>query len=205
MPENAKGIDVSHFQGAIDWKAVKGAGVSFAYAKCSGDRDDPQFAANWKGMKRAGVVRGAYLFLMPQLDPVTQADRFLNLVQQAGGWEKGRDLPHCLDVETFRGRSPAGMVKLISECAKPLEDAMGRRVVIYCSRGQWDESVGGGFEGHPLWIANYTTAPQPTLAKAWKSWVLWQYSDHAHYAGVNPGADADYFNGDLAALEAFIQ
>lgn len=178
------------------------AGVQFAYAKATeGDRlIDPRFARNWDGMKTAGIVRGAYHFLLPNLDPGDQARHFLKVAHH----EKG-DLPPCLDVETFGIKTPPQMQKLISEWLKPVEQVIGRRCVIYCSRGQWDESVGEGFEGHPLWIAHYTTAPEPHLATHWTEWTFWQYSDRTHYDGVDAGADADRFNGNFDALRAFAE
>ena len=69
------GPDVSHYQGAINWPAVKSAGVGFAIAKATEGASyvDPQFKANWDGMKSAGVrVRGAYHFGHPNTDAVAQ-------------------------------------------------------------------------------------------------------------------------------------
>ena len=71
----AQGIDVSHYSGDIDWTTVQGTGVDFAFAKATEGTDftDPQFAANWAGMQDAGVVRGAYHYFHPELDPDMQA------------------------------------------------------------------------------------------------------------------------------------
>src|SRR5262245_24710768 len=61
------GIDVSHWQGAIDWAQVKASGRAFAIAKATEGTTfvDPSFAANWAGMKQQGVVRSAYHFFHP--------------------------------------------------------------------------------------------------------------------------------------------
>ena len=60
-----QGIDVSYFQGDIDWQKVGDAGVHFAYIKATegGDRLDPKFIDNWRAAKQAGVARGAYHFM----------------------------------------------------------------------------------------------------------------------------------------------
>src|SRR5262249_19644402 len=60
-----QGIDVSYWQGDIDWEKVRDAGVSFTYIKATegGDRIDPKFLENWEGAKRAGIARGAYHFI----------------------------------------------------------------------------------------------------------------------------------------------
>ena len=76
------GPDVSHYQGAINWPSVKSAGVGFAIAKATegGSYVDPQFKANWDGMKSAGVpVRGAYHFGHPNTDAVSQVSLSLSL------------------------------------------------------------------------------------------------------------------------------
>jgi len=67
----AYGIDVSAYQGRIDWQRVAGQHVSFAYIKASegGDFVDRRFAANWSGASRAGVPHGAYHFLALQAGP----------------------------------------------------------------------------------------------------------------------------------------
>ena len=60
-----QGIDVSYWQGDIDWQKVRDAGVQFAFIKATegGDHIDPKFLDNWQAAKRAGVARGAYHFM----------------------------------------------------------------------------------------------------------------------------------------------
>src|SRR5262249_34286320 len=75
-----KGIDVSHYQGTIDWAAVNDGGIGFAFMKATEGLTfvDSTFAANWSGAKAHGVVRGAYHFFRPQDDGIQQADFFLS-------------------------------------------------------------------------------------------------------------------------------
>src|SRR5581483_7236413 len=63
-PNNPKGIDVSHYQGTINWTSVKNSGVSFAFIKATEGLTikDQDFDANWAGAKAVGIVRGAYHF-----------------------------------------------------------------------------------------------------------------------------------------------
>ena len=107
------GIDVSHWDGAIVWSQVAGAGIKWGYAKAteSTNYTDPTFATNWSGMKANGVFRGAYHFFHPNLDGKAQADYFLGVV----GTLAPGDLPPMLDWEVSSGatggcsrsRSPA--------------------------------------------------------------------------------------------------
>jgi lysozyme len=75
------GIDVSHYQGSVDWATVAGGGERFGFAKASEGvsgtgSSDPYFADNWSGMRAAGILRGAYHFYHPKDDPTAQAHNF---------------------------------------------------------------------------------------------------------------------------------
>jgi lysozyme len=72
------GIDVSKWQGEIDWSKVANSGVRFAYIKATEGTGytDPCFAVNWQSAKSAGVLRGAYHFFHPRLDARSQAKTF---------------------------------------------------------------------------------------------------------------------------------
>src|SRR5437899_3151687 len=86
-----EGIDVSHWDGTVDWAQVAGSGRAWAIAKATEGVTflDPAFAANWAGMKAAGLVRGAYHFFRPAHGGVEQADWYLSKV---GAFAAG-DLP----------------------------------------------------------------------------------------------------------------
>ncbi len=106
-PSRLLGIDVSHYQGVVNWGAVKAAGCSFAFAKATEGTGivDSEFAANWSGMKAAGLARGAYHFFHPSEDAAAQASRFLATVQLQPG-----DLPPVIDVEVSDGADNATVV-----------------------------------------------------------------------------------------------
>ncbi|HEV3471189.1 MAG TPA: GH25 family lysozyme, partial [Pyrinomonadaceae bacterium] len=106
-PSRLLGIDVSHYQGGVNWEAVKAAGCAFAFAKATEGAGvtDPFFHANWAGMKAAGLLRGAYHFFRPAQDAAQQAAHFLSTVQLQPG-----DLPPVLDVETADGVAGADLV-----------------------------------------------------------------------------------------------
>src|SRR5689334_1580650 len=88
-----QGIDVSHYQGVIDWNQVAEAGTAFVFIKATEGTSyvDPQFQDNWSGAKAAGLLRGAYHFFQPGEDPQQQAEYFLSVVQTVPG-----DLPPVL-------------------------------------------------------------------------------------------------------------
>src|SRR5947208_9300956 len=73
------GLDVSDYNGVIDWKTVSGAGFAFAFARVGdGTNEDSSFDANYAGLQAAGMVRGAYQFFNPSQDPVAQANLCLS-------------------------------------------------------------------------------------------------------------------------------
>lgn len=112
------GIDVSMWQGTIDWASVAGAGTAFAYARASlgSGYTDPTFDANHDGAKSNGLYFGAYHFARPDLSGgQQQADFFLD---RARVTRDGRTLPPMLDLEwgpasvpTCFGLSPSHMVE----------------------------------------------------------------------------------------------
>src|SRR5438552_18323963 len=89
-----KGVDVSVYQGTVNWAKVKSAGISFAFVRVSDGltHPDSQFTNNWKGTKSAGVIRGVYQFFRPGEDPIQQADLMISKLTAAGGIGAG-DLP----------------------------------------------------------------------------------------------------------------
>jgi lysozyme len=84
-PNTVPGIDVSYYQGTIDWAQVAGAGYAFAITRINdGTFMDPQFGANWAGIKAQGLIRGAYQFWEPTDDPTYQANVVINAVDVLG-------------------------------------------------------------------------------------------------------------------------
>jgi GH25 family lysozyme M1 (1,4-beta-N-acetylmuramidase) len=194
----AKGIDVSHWTGTIDWKKVAGAGVEFAFIKATESTNyvDDTFAANWKNAKQAGVLRGAYLYLQPG-NGKAQADKFLKTLGSDYG-----ELPPVADLEQS-GVSPADLKAWLKE----VEAKTGRKPMIYTSPGYWSGFGGGSqFKDYPLWIAHWGVNC-PTVPSTWKSWAFWQYAGES--STVIPGIpssslnDLNYFNGNAKDLKAY--
>jgi lysozyme len=201
----AQGIDVSHYSGTIDWSQVQGAGIDFAFAKATEGTGftDPQFAANWAGMQDAGVVRGAYHFFHPELDPDTQAAFVVDTV----GALAPTDFPIVLDLETNGGQSESVVVANALTFLTDVETATGRTPIIYTSNRVITTVSGGSpnFAHYPLWDAEYGV-DCPVIPAPWTTWELWQTNGTASVAGVAPGltVDLDTFNGTIDDLHVFI-
>ncbi len=197
-----KGIDVSTYQGVVDWQKAKGAGVEFSIARVSDGTGFPdnQFAANWPGMKKAGVLRGTYQFFHPGEDPIAQADLMFSMLKQAGGLASD-DLPPVMDIEVTDNLGPAAIQASMKKWLNYVEGKINRKPMIYTAAFM-SGSVGAGFTAYPLWVANY--GPKcPTMPSGWNEWMIWQYTDSVSYAGIGSNADGNDFNGTLQDLINF--
>ncbi len=198
----AQGIDVSHYQGAVNWQSVKQAGIAFAFAKASDGSTgvDSQFKTNWQGMKTAGIIRGAYHFFEPTMDATAQANDF---IQTVGSLQAG-DLPPVIDVEINNGVSSSQMISGVTTWLTVVQQSLGRMPMIYTVASFWNANLNDQFGDYPLWIANYGVQ-SPAIPQGWSSWEFWQHSQSGSVSGVTGSVDLDWFNGSIADLMAFLQ
>lgn len=199
MAATTPGIDVSRWQGTIDWPQVAAAGYRFAVIRATvGDSyTDPLFAANWEGAKQAGLLVSAYHVVKPGVAVDRQLTYFMEVL---GG--RRPDLPLVLDVETAGG-SPAAVTSHVQECLRQLTQLAGRKPIIYTARWFWDKNVlpGSEWAQYDLWVASYTE--QPLLPAGWNTWRFWQYSEKGRVPGINAAVDLDGFAGSYEALQAY--
>lgn len=199
IPEaDVEGVDVSHWQGTIDWRAVRGAGIGFAFIKATegGTFTDPAFAANWSAAGAAGVRRGAYHYFRPSVDAAAQAQNFLRVVQLGPG-----DLPAVLDVETSEGVASDALIRAVRTWLETVERATGKRPIVYTYPDFWNRGVGGAVGTYPLWIATYGR-DAPIVPAGWSEWTFWQYSSTGRVPGIAGDVDLDRFAGGEARLAA---
>lgn len=192
-----QGIDVSHYQGQVDWSAVAAAGIAFAFAKATDGitYTDPDFQANWQGMRAAGLARGAYHFYETGDDPVAQAGHFVATV---GALDAG-DLPPVVDIESSNGDYEGrGVAANLQVWLNAVEQALGRTPMIYTNLSFWNNDVSADFGRYPLWIAEYGVAA-PTLPTGWNAWTFWQYSQQGSVGGVAGEVDQDVYAGTSVA------
>lgn len=190
MAENGnsvvRGIDVSHFQGEIDWRAVAGAGIRFCFIKATegvGDID-PMFHRNWSGAAAAGILGGAYHFFHPNLDARQQAEHFLSVVSL-----DGETLPPALDIEVTDGVDRHGLQSAIRTWVETVRASTARKPVLYTDPSFWRENVGADLSEYPLWLACY--ADEPALPPGWHTWTFWQHSDQGTVDGIDGAVDLD--------------
>ena len=196
-----EGVDVSSWQGHIDWTSVAHAGIRYAIVRIGdGTYHDPDFATNWAGARRAGLIRGAYQYFEPRTDALTQA----NLAVAAVGRLGPGDLPVTLDVEKpSPGVTPAQYAAAIRRWVDRVYTGTGRHPIIYTGRYYWDPYVASSaFNTLPLWHAQYTSASCPNIDDRWHTWTFWHYTSSGSVSGIPGRVDRDRFNGSFTELQA---
>lgn len=190
------GIDVSHYQGTVDWARVAASGVRFGVVKATQGTTyvDPLFQANWPALKAAGLVRGAYHFFTPGDDPEQQAHHFLSTVSLEDG-----DLVPALDVETSNGHTAAEVVQGVESWLAVVEKETGCVPILYTAPGFWKTLGTSQFGRYPLWVAEYGVQT-PALPSGWSHWTFWQHSETGTVPGVSGTVDLDLFAGTMDQL-----
>jgi GH25 family lysozyme M1 (1,4-beta-N-acetylmuramidase) len=202
------GLDVSGNQGDVNWSAAKREGVRFAYIKATEGTYyiNPNFAEQYDGAYKAGIIRGAYAFGIPDYSSGASQANFL--VDHGGAWSAdGKTLPAVLDIEydPYSSNecywfSQSSMRSWISSFVSQYHARTSRWPVIYSTTDWWSTCTGnwaGPSGNDPLWIARYGTSSPGGLPAGYPTYTFWQYAS----SGQLPG-DQDVFNGSSARLEA---
>lgn len=204
------GIDVSHYQGNVNWHKVAASAVRFAFAKATEGSTlvDDTFSKNWFGIQNAGLFRGAYHFGHPGGDPETQAVKFASVVGPLGF----RDLPPALDLETADGHSAQYVLDWARAFLLKAEQLFGRQLIVYTGqfwRGPLHDPKDEFFGKRALWLAGYRTESLLQIPASWSRWTFWQYSDGTfNQPALIPGVvhcDQSLFEGGTSQLDALCQ
>jgi len=181
-----QGIDVSHHQGAIDWRQLPSQGVDFAYIKASegGDHRDRRFAANWSGARRAGIARGAYHFFTLCRSGAKQALNFIATVPADAD-----ALPPAVDLEHLgncsRTLSRDSFHKELADYIRLVEARYRKPVLLYLT-AEFDRNyqVSARID-RPLWLRELVRRPRFGA----RPWQLWQVSNFRRLRGIGGRVD----------------
>lgn len=202
-----RGVDVSKWQGAIDWSQVAEAGIEYAFIRSSYGLTgvDSYFDANWAAAREAGVLRGSYHYFNPAYGGAEQAR---NMLAQFDDPADLGELPLVVDVEESGGApTPAVYASRVVDFVDTIEAETGRRPMIYTGGYFWDTYVAStALADLPVWVAHYfndrSTAHCPNTPNAWGAWAFWQHTEMASVSGISGGVDGDVFDGSYEALLA---
>lgn len=191
------GIDVSKYQGTIDWdKVANDNQVGFAYIKATEGQSlvDNQYMRNVEECKRLKIPFGAYHFFSTKVSPEDQLNNFLSNVRLSE-----HDLIPIVDVE-IKGRRTSDQLRddLATFC-ELLTKACGVRPIIYTSYNFYHTYLmGGRFDQYKIMIARYH--PDEPLLKDGRQHVLWQYTSSGRVEGINGRVDISKY-GDGFSLK----
>lgn len=202
-----RGVDVSKWQGAIDWSQVAAAGIEYAFIRSSYGLTgvDNYFDTNWAAAREAGVLRGSYHYFNPTYGGAEQAR---NMLAQFDDPEDLGELPLVVDVEESSGApTPAVYASRVIDFVDTIEAETGRRPMIYTGGYFWDTYVAStALADLPVWVAHYfndrSTAHCPNTPNAWGAWAFWQHTEMASVSGISGGVDGDVFDGTYEQLLA---
>lgn len=175
------GVDVSRYQGTIDWDVIASQDITFAFIKATegSSYQDPCFAYNWQAAQESGIYAGAYHFFSFESEGTTQAQNFIETVG-----DLGYNLPPVVDLE-FYGEyaetplSKAETRRILDDLLDTLETHYGVKPIIYTtSKAYYSYILGGGYGDYPLWMRN--TYFEPPI-----DWEFWQYSDKGLLEGYD--------------------
>lgn len=187
------GVDVSRWNGSIDWQAVAKAGYGFAFCKASEGRTgaDPLYQENIEGAYHAGMLCAPYHFARPDNnEPEAEAAHFLEIV----GSSKF-SLPAVLDLEQPSTLRPPDVDAWVLRWMRLVDTAIGRPSILYSYPAYLMYMVRPSPEllSHPLWIADYSEEP-PRIGQ-WKEWAFWQHTAKGTVPGIRSRVDLNRMVG----------
>lgn len=196
---NSRGIDVSKWQGQIDWSAVKGDGIAFVIMKATEGVSlvDANLMRNYEGAKHAGIPLGLYHFAHLSHAPEAEAEHFLHATQSLRA-----DLWHVLDMEHGSLDGKTSTKSRVSEWTRRwlrrVQEATGKLPMIYTgasfARTYFEDDLGA----YPLWVAHYGT-DTPMSNPVWDRWTIFQHSETGRVNGIAGNVDLNESDGKIDA------
>lgn len=191
-----RGVDVSHYQGVIDWEVLASEGIQFAYIKATegSSHVDDRFLYNLQQAQKTDLLVGAYHFFSFDSLGEKQASNFIKNVKLDESM-----LPPVVDVEYYgnKKKNPPNADTLRGELQiylDTIQEYYNRTPIIYATEEMWNAYLKGYFNSYPLWIRNVITKPQID-----SEWTFWQYSNRGRlegYHGEEAYIDLNVFYGE---------
>lgn len=200
------GIDTSRWNGTVDWAKAQANGVNFAFLKATegGDLVDPEFAANWRASRAAGVPVGAYHFWYHCRPAAEQARWFIRHVPRAP-----KALPPVLDMEwtpfsptCTRRPSPDAIRREAKVFLDMIEAHYGQRPLIYSTPDFFETNQMWKLGGYEFWLRSVAGHPRDVYQG--RHWTFWQYTGTGLVPGVQGKSDINVFAGSRADWAAWL-
>ena len=189
------GIDVSGYQGNINYREVKQTGIEIVYMKSSEGSNyiDSHFERNYTEAKRNGLKVGVYHFLTARsiAQAETQAQFFVSLISG-----KSIDCKLAMDFESFGNLNKRQINEIAVAFINKVEELSKKEVVVYSNAYDATYIFEGEVTKNPLWVAQYGVN-EPQNNGNWSSWVGWQYTDDGEVNGINARVDMNRFTKEI--------
>lgn len=198
------GIDISRWQGNIDWNRARTSGISFAFLKATegADHTDPEFRRYWREAGNARIPRGAYHYYYFCRSGAEQAAWYIRNVPREGG-----SLPPVLDIEWTHSKTcprRPGSAEILREASNfiaILERHYGQRPIIYTTVDFYRET-GIGRLNAEFWLRS--VAGHPRLVYPGQRWTFWQYTGTGSVPGIRGNVDLNAFAGSANDWRAWL-
>lgn len=199
-----RGVDVSHYQGEIDWSVLSQQGIRFAFIKATegSSHIDERFMENWDRAAKTDLRIGAYHFFSFESAGKTQAANFCSRVTAVANM-----LPPVVDVEPYGTYSDIDHIikkQVMTELMDYLSivgEKYGIKPIIYTTEDLYNTLIAGNLSGYDIWIRSVYSQPSVNT-----QWTFWQYTNRkrlAGYLGDERYIDMNVFNGSEADFEAY--
>lgn len=190
-----QGIDVSVYQGVIDFQQVRAYGIEVVYIRAGEGYDyiDPYFEQNYTNALNAGLKIGYYHYVTasnPE-EAQAQAEFFYSLING-----KTIDCYPAMDFEAFPGLSVEAVNEIGAAYMERLSSLLGYTPAIYSDVNNIETVWNDSFSQYPLWVAEYG-AGMPQSIGSWGDWSGFQYSDMGNVSGIDGYVDLDYFKDSI--------
>ena len=190
------GIDVSQWQGSIDYSQLSSDGIQIVYIRAGEGFDyvDPYYMRNYNGAKQNGIKVGFYHYVTAknEEEAIEQADFFASLV---GGLDV--DCRLAMDFESFGGLGVDEINNISIAYLQRLEEKTGKELVIYSDASNAIDVFGDYLaQNYPIWVADYFVT-EPESNGKWDTWIGFQYSDLGDVSGINANVDLDYYTNQI--------
>lgn len=185
------GIDISRYQGTVDFDRVAADGIDIVYMRAGEGNDyiDPEYERNYQQAREAGLKSGAYLYVTATTvdEGREQAKFFASLLQ-------GKEFAcrPVMDFENLRGLNRQTANDIALAFLQTLEEETGVTPAIYTGAYKVEAVWDADLAAYPLWIAEYG-AEEPKTTGAWKEWSGFQYTDKGQVDGIDGDVDLDRF------------
>lgn len=202
-----QGVDVSSYQGDIDWETLSSQEISFAFIKATEGSSfvDQYFHYNFAQAQKTNLAVGAYHFFSYDSSGITQAENFIETVIPYEGM-----LPPVIDVEFYgdKEKSPPAKKDVdaqLKEMLDALEEHYGVKPILYATEKSYALYLSGDYEEYDIWIRNVITKPQLSDERQWQFWQFTNRKRLAGYSGEEKYIDMNVFNGSEEAFQQYLK